>query len=759
MRITLAAGDGNGLPAGDIQLYDNYLPSLDAGAYEITITPGLDGVDTGQYFQPITQPFEVRAPQFFLDATDVGELYPPPSSNGIYGTVLPTIVLNQRVLPWERLIGAGEAKSIPWVALLTLEPDDPVPDPTSGAALRTSTVTQFLAPDPNVLKPAIDTDDVPPDVLASPMQSVVLPADVFLAVTPKLDELPYLAHVRQTDTSNQASSDAATDGWYAIVVSNRFPDSTETNGAGTKNLVCLVSLEGFASVLPGGNPLPKKPDGTPQDVQLAVLATWTFVSNPAATESFAQLMNGFVTQEAGNPQNLLPSVVTTNPGPPAGDRLLDGYVPLTFHTQVGEETFAWYRGPFTPVVPQPLPPPPQPDGHYTSSSDVTIYVEDQGVFDLSYAAAFEMGRAIALSDRGFAIALLNARAQAYAKLNRIADRLATGRFDDTPLAELTRPNLTRKHFAALVDAGLAGALQETFDALPTSGVAQAPPRRGSPRPSTRELLGREDVQDVLAQHVTDDMDPVTDWLAHLALLYNVPFDQLVPDQRLLPVESIRFFYVDPGWIAALTDGALSIGVEGSKDLALHAAWREPLQQAVRAKTGLVRAYRRSRPDLAVETSGDSAPLQAGFLLRSAVVAGWPGLVVQADAGATPILRQDVLSENVMLVLFAGIPKTVTLSEPWHGLRFGVEDGDVIYLRGPDGARLGPTFPASGGFSKYLRTPSGEIGQRVIDVDRLVTALDAEQIGHAIGPALFATEMVQSPELLAFEPATAMEARA
>ena len=54
-------------------------------------------------------------------------------------------------------------------------------------------------------------------------------------------------------------------------------------------------------------------------------------------------------------------------------------------------------------------------------------------------------------------------------------------------------------------------------------------------------------------------DSLTKWLGKLALLTGVPFNYLVPDERMLPLESIRFFYLDPNWVAALSDGAFSIG--------------------------------------------------------------------------------------------------------------------------------------------------------------------------------------------------------
>ncbi|WP_152645042.1 hypothetical protein [Kitasatospora griseola] len=763
------------LPPGFIQLYDNHLPSLDAGRYQVTVTTEVAGLDTGDYFQPVRRDFEVRVPQFFLDPRDVGEMFPPANSNGAYEGVLPSLVLNHCALPWERLIADEQPKSVPWLALLTLGPHEPVPEPGAGpTGLRTGTVSQFLAAKSGVLGPAIDPATVDATVLASSMQSIVLPGATFQAIVPRLDELRYLAHVRRTDTAGQAACDGEEHGWYAIVWSNRFPDSRRVDGAGTRNLVCLASLEGFAPYLGPGAVLPTKPDGTPVDIQLAVLASWTFVSNPDADESFADLLRALVPQRSGDAADLLLRVPLppNTPASPAADRLRQGYVPLGLHTSVGDRTFAWYRGPLTPVRARALPPqPPRPaphsglsqgadrcvaeDGstHWTSSSQLTIYLPEQGVFDLSYAAAFETGRALALSDRAFALALLGARRAAYAKLNRIGERLSTGRFDAVPVADLVGPRTHRNLFASRT-----ADLRQTFARLPDTAVTCKTPRPVRQRPNAvtelHALLDRRDVRELLVQQVDDELSPVTDWLADLTLLHNVPFDRLVPDERLLPIESIRFFHIDPSWIEALVDGALSVAVDSSRDAVLHTAWRQPLLGAVRSKAGRVRARRRGRDDLAVATDGGPPPARSGLLIRSAVVAGWPGLVVTADDGHTGVLRMETLSQNVMIVLFDGVPETVTLGEPWHGLRLGVEEGDLIRLRRPDGIPLGQTFSAGRDLSQFWRAPAGQPAERVIALGQLVHALGATPVGPEIGAALLATQLVQAPLRLTFAPPAA-----
>ena len=49
------------------------------------------------------------------------------------------------------------------------------------------------------------------------------------------------------------------------------------------------------------------------------------------------------------------------------------------------------------------------------------------------------------------------------------------------------------------------------------------------------------------------------------LLYRVPFTNLVADERMLPPDSMRFFYLDPGWLKCLLEGACSVGRSCSRD--------------------------------------------------------------------------------------------------------------------------------------------------------------------------------------------------
>jgi hypothetical protein len=65
----------------------------------------------------------------------------------------------------------------------------------------------------------------------------------------------------------------------------------------------------------------------------------------------------------------------------------------------------------------------------------------------------------------------------------------------------------------------------------------------------------------------------------------------------------------------------------------------------------------------------------GFLLRSAVVDGWPGLEVEAhDAGnnSLTVVRMDRLAPNLLLFMVDGEIDHMEIHEPAEGLHFGVD---------------------------------------------------------------------------------------
>ncbi len=197
----------------------------------------------------------------------------------------------------------------------------------------------------------------------------------------------------------------------------------------------------------------------------------------------------------------------------------------------------------------------------------------------------------------------------------------------------------------------------------------------------------KDYVDIVTDHDPDDGDHVVPgelrrFLARLRLLHDVPFSYLVPDADLLPIESIRFFYIDRAWTDALTQGVLSVGTITTADRAQLEAVYPKIREDVDETE---RTIRRPTGEERLQGAGGTI---TGFLMRSRIVSGWPNLHVRAysrdllpddalstaaesDPDRLKILRLERLAPAVLLALIDGVPAVMHIEEPRQGIQFGV----------------------------------------------------------------------------------------
>jgi hypothetical protein len=222
---------------------------------------------------------------------------------------------------------------------------------------------------------------------------------------------------------------------------------------------------------------------------------------------------------------------------------------------------------------------------------------------------------------------------------------------------------------------------------------------------------RAEEQQALAASAARLPASLANWLTRLRLLYGVPFNYLVPDSRLLPTESVRFFYIDRNFTDRLVDGALSVGKTTTREFAqaqaTHGALRDKVDEEER---GLRQKLRKD--DTGTRIAAPQTADLTGLLLRSRAVSGWPGMEVKAyrgtmegKPGGTPLklLRMDRLAPDVMLCIFEGIPTRVDVEEPREGIQFGVD------LKDADGnGIIEPSADVPSGFKIKLRKVKGPL---------------------------------------------------
>ncbi len=203
-------------------------------------------------------------------------------------------------------------------------------------------------------------------------------------------------------------------------------------------------------------------------VRLFVLAQWSFECREGGDfESIMQALphNGGVAM-LGMPPSLAQAPGGT--GAAVWRAALDsGHVPLQHLTRDGEQTIAWYRGPFTPVgVAR------ESGGPYHSADQARRLDPTTGLENLGYAAAFEIGRLMALGDPRFALDLMHWRRDGRLSVDTaLMARLIGRRLTFAHLPELLNPramqlmprvlaSLSTQAVGGLMQGGRLGALRD-----------------------------------------------------------------------------------------------------------------------------------------------------------------------------------------------------------------------------------------------------------------------------------------------------------
>jgi hypothetical protein len=422
-----------------ISFIDDWKPALKPGTYTVKVSVSVTAPEANTFDRSVD--FAIGGAAVALNPADIVAVFPPDGSLGLQAETLPHIMLRDPHLPYA--IVTNHLKDAPWLAVLLVTDEELGP---KGLAVQ------------------------PFSGKGAPVETINLAADLLRQIAPAAEDLPLLTHVRELDGSEDARR--------AVVLCSRLPSAKSRN---TALLVSLVDL--FAD---GVSITSAAQAGT--QVPIAVLARWSF-SCVDDDQSFASRMAG-VLRNAG-PLCWDEPAKPPSPDPGAPFRA-GGWSLLPFRRRDGANGFGLYRGAFVGARPSDRPDP----ADLASADGLLEFIEPFGIFDISYAAAWELGRLMALASAG--------AVQEIAAAQRRGQR-----------------------------ASLAGAIAAAGARVP--GLP-APATSTAPLPALDALLQR------------------------LSMLEDVSFAHLVPDPDLLPPESLRCFFVDERWVRCLMAGAISPGM-------------------------------------------------------------------------------------------------------------------------------------------------------------------------------------------------------
>ena len=371
--------------------------------------------------------FSVAGPRFSLDPGLIQSQFPPPKSIGEYYGVLPHIILNRTTLPWERTIDNSPPSKetpqpTPWMALLLFDNMGDGDAPTVWHLTVQDLLTAYglsatPAGKPEFVKilPRKPRGEAKPGELKlevgqhlnDRLTVIDVPKELLWKILPGMDEIALLSHVRK----GRDSADPTKEAEYPVIICNRLPAPGTAPAVGTQSTVHLVSLE-------SRQPLFEALKTKPQDdnlVRLVSLASWSF-STLQRNKTFTSWLKEAWCPDAQRidldnptqPSSCTAGVIHTLRMPASKDVdaerfISQGYAPVKHQTRQGNHLVSWYRSPLLPGQ--------SPAADVTlpvrMSDELVRYFSDVGMFDTTYAVAWELGRMLTLRSKKVSVSLFN----------------------------------------------------------------------------------------------------------------------------------------------------------------------------------------------------------------------------------------------------------------------------------------------------------------------------------------------------------------
>lgn len=730
-----------------ITVYSSWIPALAEGDYSLSVkqTVAKKSGDSLWTFEPPQRQFKFGSPRYSLTSTDVLGTFPAPDSKAPSSHLLPYISFRDPYMPWERRLQPESTwKDTPWMALFLLNDKEL----TSGN-YKTGTVDALLSraknKDESLILPSIKK--LPPDELS--VAVLDLSAAQFTHLKADPDEYNLLSHVREQTVeisgalqSHPASSQVIANrfprspGRYtAFVVSlsgheTSFGSQSIPSGA-TIRLISLYSWS-FTVADVDNDDYDKAFDGIKAEIASSSGSAGRL--RAAGGDAKSAVMDRLGAGYIPIPYSLGTGEKTTAwyrgplgpvPEAPAAAHIpfasADGaliYVPdngmfdisLASAWTLGAQlvlsrhdllhTMLDWKGTSSRVAMNLIvaSAPEMQDRPLNSLSDMTSgspgleqvkSLSDPQSLLKDFHAEMQSGLAERLT------AALNAPYTAPPELSVADSNEVPGIAPEEPFnvsegdRDVPPESLTDLHahgMAFLQQPNIATLLRAVLaDNLTVTNNAAALEQETGEEVSDTEMNISTGTAD--SEKNTDSRDAESWAWDPVALLSEIPVCYLLPvADPVLPINSVRLFYIDQKWLSAFADGMLSIGTHTELDIQL---------------TNHIKA-------VVFPQKENTTAAACGLIVRSQIIRHWPqgkfssgekDLIFSAD-GANLVARKQIAADSALL-LFDRIPKSIVLREPSHVLEFGLDSTGKLSER-VDGKASGKTWDIWGKPGDYMR---------------------------------------------------------
>jgi hypothetical protein len=363
-----------------VQFSPSAQPSVNPGVYCVNIKQILEKDCVIEKFNLNDANINISfsGDQISLNKNEVYSVYPPADSIGNFTCCLPHMVFHRKTLPWNRKlksVNGTDFSDMSYIALLVVSEKEGVEEITlKYSELQTTPL--------NVYRPHIDDSLIDGDQICTVID---IPKSLWADILPYSEDLPYLAHIKGVDLSNKVTDKEVSGGWFSCLIANRYPDELGFGEDNLKHTVYLVSLEGFENFLIL-SPQERAEKCKSDYIRMFALYSYSFYVQPNSYDFYtiaSDMKAGtFFAEGIEPPSDILKNIIEL------------GYVPVDHNFRDGSSLVSWYRSPFLPGA----------IGFdekisYCFCSDQLLrYDPEQGMFDITYSAAWQLGRMLSLQN-------------------------------------------------------------------------------------------------------------------------------------------------------------------------------------------------------------------------------------------------------------------------------------------------------------------------------------------------------------------------
>ena len=361
------------------------LPPIENGAGEIKVKQDVISPESDLYQSDMK--FHVTGGHFTIPVEEIQTIYPPPNGIGNYSNSIGHITFKNKSYPWENSVTSEKVKSdkdgfvkeniqvLPWLGIICISEDEQ-------ALVRNITIDDLIKNEEADVFYPLKNMPLCTEKLDTICNIIDLPVKLYNDIMPREDEIQYLTHVKLLNLYDKEDNMVSMDGHFSVVVSNRFIPSGESDIK--KNTLHLVSLEGYNNYFPEGSMYSEVEKN--KVVRLVSMFSWNVFSTKEGEADFQNIITNIDSKALSLSENKM---------------LKRGQIPLIHKTRSGEKTVSIYRG---PLIPYPL----NKTDHITkyTADGFMIYDPEHGIMDLSYSAAWQLGRMLILKNQAIASALI-----------------------------------------------------------------------------------------------------------------------------------------------------------------------------------------------------------------------------------------------------------------------------------------------------------------------------------------------------------------